>query len=117
MSDFTGLRLSKVVKSAPREFDLNKAGFELSLGLTALGMDGMAIVFPGDNGVPPATVKRTAAALGKLTFKRFYAAFRKTDVGAEADEDTEAFLAEYFPVLKAAYTSAAKAGCSLQRVD
>ena len=106
-------RLTKRVAGAPREFDLDKAAFELWQGLDALGLPGLRIVHGDDGKVSAADAERFHAQLSALSFERFWKAFCGTDLGKDADNDVRAFLEEYFPVLKAAYAAAMKGKCGL----
>jgi Domain of unknown function (DUF1877) len=134
MNEFMGLvtyyRIVKDGKPVGDDYDIDKAYYYLTEGLDRLGLDGNVLVVghsnasdddeaSGDGGysgtISPRLVESGWQELKDLTFEQFLAAFRRSDLGRDYDEERDReYLEANFADLKAAYQKAAALGAGIE---
>ena len=122
MGLITYYKLVKGKKAVGEEFDIDKSYVELSTGFDALGLDGNYIVIGStgselnsedeDDGfyeanLSPTAVKENWKKVKDVTFKQFFSAFKKSDLGKSTDDDSEEYIEAHFETLKDVYKAAA----------
>ncbi|MEV0646444.1 DUF1877 family protein [Phytomonospora sp. NPDC050363] len=118
-------------KPAGEEVDIDTSWFDLTEGLSALGLDGEFIVTgnifvaTGDEDsdsvgvyegrLDPEEVQGNWQQLQTVTFERYWAAYRETPHGKGCNHpDHDEYLKAHFTILKDVYQRAADAGAGMK---